>query len=74
MEHTSIRHETLSRAFLFVSNMAKINIVSLNNEQPTAAKPLQMTDVIRMGHTQLLFVAFCEPEFDWSDLAGLKNG
>lgn len=74
MEQAGICHETLSRAFLFVANMAMINTVSLNNEQLTAAEPLQMTDVIGMGHTQLLFVAFCEPEFDWSDLAGLKNG
>jgi hypothetical protein len=72
-EQAYIRYDSANRAFLFVPNMAKTNIVSVNDDQPTSAIRLQTKDVIRMGRTQLVFVAFCGPDFDWSELAELKK-
>ncbi len=73
-EQAYIRYDSVNRAFLLVPNMTKTNIVSINDGQPTSATRLETTDVIRMGRTQLVFVAFCGTEFDWSDLAELKKG
>ena len=53
---------------LFVPNLAKTNIVSVNNKKPTGALPLAAMDVITMGRTQLAFVPFCGEDFDWSEL------
>ena len=72
-EQAYIRYDSANRAFLFVPNMAKTNIVSVNDDQPTSATRLQSKDVIRMGRTQLVFVAFCGADFDWSDIAELKK-
>ncbi len=71
-EQAYIRYDSANRAFLFVPNMTKTNIVSVNDDQPTSAIRLQNKDVIRMGRTQLVFVAFCGQDFDWSELAELK--
>jgi hypothetical protein len=64
-----VRYDSSDRSFLFVPNLAKTNVVSLNEKRPTAAVELQAMDVITMGRTQLIFVPFCGPEFDWSALA-----
>ncbi len=56
------------RSFLFVPNLAKTNVVSVNDKRPTGAVELSQMDVITMGRTQLVFVPFCGPEFDWSAL------
>jgi hypothetical protein len=68
-EQAYIRYDSSDRSFLFVPNLAKTNVVSLNERRPTAAVELQAMDVITMGRTQLVFVPFCGPEFDWSALA-----
>lgn len=68
-EQAYIRYDSSDRSFLFVPNLAKTNVVSLNDKRPTAAVELQAMDVITMGRTQLVFVPFCGPEFDWSALA-----
>lgn len=73
-EQAYIRYDSTDRSFLFVPNLAKTNVVSVNDTRPTAAVPLQAMDVITMGRTQLVFVPFCGPEFDWSELAGLGKG
>jgi len=72
-EQAYIRYDSVDRAFLFVPNLAKTNIVSINNKKPTGAVPLQAMDVITVGHTQLAFVPFCGEEFDWSELTDLKE-
>ncbi len=72
-EQAYIRYDSIDRAFLFVPNLAKTNIVSINNKKPTGAVPLQAMDVITVGHTQLAFVPFCGEEFDWSELTELKE-
>lgn len=72
-EQAYIRYDSADRSFLFVPNLAKTNVVSVNEKRPTAAVPLAAMDVITMGRTQLVFVPFCGPEFDWSELPDLKD-
>ena len=71
-EQAYIRYDSSDRSFLFVPNLAKTNVVSINNRKPTAAVALQAMDVITMGRTQLAFVPFCGVDFDWSELADAK--
>ncbi len=72
-EQAFIRYDSSDREFLFVPNLAKTNVVSINQAKPTAAVKLAAMDVITIGRTQLVFVPFCGEEFDWSDLADLKE-
>jgi hypothetical protein len=72
-EQAYIRYDSVDRSFLFVPNLAKTNVVSLNDQKPTGATQLQAMDVITMGRTQLAFVPFCGEEFDWSELSELKE-
>ena len=72
-EQAYIRYDSAERAFLFVPNLAKTNIVSVNGKRPTAAVALAAMDVILMGRTQLVFVPFCGADFDWSELADKPN-
>lgn len=67
-EQAYIRYDSAERAFLFVPNLAKTNVVSVNERRPTGAVELSQMDVITMGRTQLVFVPFCGPDFDWSAL------
>ncbi|HRN89103.1 FHA domain-containing protein [Hyphomicrobium sp.] len=69
-EQAYIRYDSSERSFLFVPNLAKTNVVSLNEKRPTSAVELTQMDVITMGRTQLVFVPFCGPDFDWSALQG----
>ncbi len=71
-EQAYIRYDSSDRSFLFVPNLSKTNVVSINNRKPTAAVALQAMDVITMGRTQLAFVPFCGADFDWSELADAK--
>src|SRR5262245_23901623 len=68
-EQAYIRYDSAERSFLFIPNLAKTNVVSVNEKRPTGAVELSQMDVITMGRTQLVFVPFCGPEFDWSALA-----
>jgi hypothetical protein len=72
-EQAYIRYDSSDRSFLFVPNLAKTNVVSLNSKRPTGAIELHQMDVITMGRTQLVFVPFCGPEFDWAALAEAKS-
>lgn len=72
-EQAYVRYDSADRCFLFVPNLAKTNVVSVNEKRPTAAVPLTAMDVITMGRTQLVFVPFCGPEFDWSELPDIKD-
>jgi len=67
-EQAYIRYDSSDRSFLFVPNLAKTNVVSLNDKRPTGAVELAQMDVITMGRTQLVFVPFCGPDFDWAAL------
>ena len=72
-EQAYIRYDSADRAFLFVPNLSKTNIVAINDKKPTGAVKLELMDVITMGRTQLAFVPFCGEEFDWSELSDLKE-
>jgi FHA domain len=72
-EQAYIRYDSTDRSFLFVPNLAKTNVVSVNDKRPAAPVVLQSMDVILMGRTQLVFVPFCGPEFDWAALSE-QNG
>lgn len=72
-EQAYIRYDSADRSFLFVPNLSKTNVVSINNRKPTAAVALQAMDVITMGRTQLAFVPFCGADFDWSELMDGKG-
>lgn len=67
-EQAYIRYDSAERSFLFVPNLAKTNVVSVNEKRPTSAVELAQMDVITMGRTQLVFVPFCGPDFDWAAL------
>jgi hypothetical protein len=72
-EQAYLRYDSSSRSFLFVPNLAKTNIVSINDKRPTGAVELNQMDVITIGRTQLVFVPFCGPEFDWAELNDAKD-
>ena len=72
-EQAYIRYDAADREFLFVPNLSKTNVVSVNEQKPTSAVRLQPMDVITMGQTQLVFVPFCGEDFDWSELADLES-
>lgn len=72
-EQAYIRYDAADRTFLFVPNLAKTNVVSVNDKRPTGAVQLESMDVIVMGRTQLVFVPFCGSEFDWSEITENKG-
>ncbi len=72
-EQAFLRYDSADRQFLLVPNLAKTNVIAVNEAKPTSAVKLSSMDVITMGRTQLVFVPFCGDEFDWSELAGLKE-
>ncbi len=64
-----VRYDSNDRSFLFVPNLAKTNVVSVNDKRPTAAVELKAMDVITVGRTQVAFVPFCGADFDWSEIS-----
>jgi hypothetical protein len=72
-EQAYIRYDSVDRSFLFVPNLAKTNVVSINSKKPTTAVSLSSMDVITMGRTQLAFIPFCGEDFDWSELGDAKG-
>lgn len=72
-EQAYIRYDSAERSYLFVPNLAKTNVVSVNDKRPTGAVELSHMDVITMGRTQLVFVPFCGADFDWSELQDVKD-
>ena len=72
-EQAFIRYDSVDRSFLFVPNLSKTNVVSINDKKPTGAVALANMDVITMGRTQLAFVPFCGDDFDWSELQEQKS-
>ena len=68
-----LRYDSTDRSFLFVPNLAKTNVVSVNDKRPAGAVELKSMDVITLGRTQVAFVPFCGPEFDWSEISETKD-
>ncbi len=67
-EQAFVRYDPQDRSYLFVPNLAKTNVVSVNEDKPTSAVSLKAMDIISMGRTRMAFVPFCGEEFDWSDI------
>ncbi len=72
-EQAYLRYDSTDRSFLFVPNLAKTNVVSVNDKRPAGAVELKSMDVITLGRTQVAFVPFCGPEFDWSEISETKD-
>jgi hypothetical protein len=72
-EQAYLRYDSVDRKFLLVPNLAKTNIVAVNEKKPTGAVELSAMDLITMGRTQLAFVPFCGADFDWAELNDLKG-
>ncbi len=72
-EQAYLRYDSVDRKFLLVPNLAKTNIVAVNERKPTGAVELSAMDLITVGRTQLAFVPFCGLDFDWSELNELKG-
>jgi hypothetical protein len=72
-EQAYIRYDSNDRSFLFVPNLAKTNVVQVNDQKPTGAVDLKAMDVISMGRTQLVFVPFCGADFDWAELSDVRE-
>jgi hypothetical protein len=68
-EQAYIRYDGTDRSFLFVPNLAKTNIVSVNDKRPAGAVELKTMDVITLGRTQVAFLPFCGHDFDWSEIS-----
>jgi hypothetical protein len=64
-----LRYDSTDRTFLFVPNLAKTNVVSVNDKRPAGPVPLQPMDVITLGRTQVAFLPFCGSDFDWSEIS-----
>jgi hypothetical protein len=72
-EQAYLRYDSIDRKYLLVPNLAKTNIVAVNEKKPTGAVELTAMDLVTVGRTQLAFVPFCGVEFDWSELNDLKG-
>lgn len=68
-----IRYDSADRSFLFVPNLAKTNVVSVNDKRPSGAIALKPMDVITLGRTQVAFVPFCGVDFDWSEISETQD-
>ncbi|HET6391137.1 FHA domain-containing protein [Hyphomicrobium sp.] len=64
-----VRYDSSDRSFLFVPNLAKTNVVSVNDKRPAGPVPLHPMDVITFGRTQVAFLPFCGSDFDWSEIS-----
>ena len=67
-----IRYDATDRSFLFVPNLAKTNVVSVNDKRPAGAVELKAMDVITLGRTQVALLPFCGSDFDWSEISEPK--
>lgn len=72
-EQAYLRYNSVDRKFLLVPNLAKTNIVAVNEKKPTGAVELNSMDLITIGRTQLVFVPFCSDEFDWAELTDPRD-
>ena len=63
--HASIAFDEEQSKF-FIGHGGKRNIVRRNDNPVLATEDLEHGDVIKIGKTELKFVAFCGPEFSWT--------
>ncbi len=69
-DHLRIIYDDSSRTFLLAPGTGK-NITRLNGQVVTSTMPLPNGSVIELSKkTVVRFTAFCDENFDWSDVAG----
>lgn len=68
--HAIIVYDDRSRRF-FVRDTGKTNLVRVGDNTVLAPVEIKDRDLISLGDTTLMFVALCNPTFDW--LAGNDN-
>ncbi len=66
--HAAIAYDEEQNTF-YLGHGGKANLVRRNGHPVLTTEELSNADLIRIGETQLRFVAFCTPEFAW-DLTG----
>lgn len=66
--HASVAYDEEDNC-AYVGHGGKSNIVKLNGKPLLSTEELNHNDVLRIGKTALRFVAFCTPEFNWTDAA-----
>ena len=62
--HAFLIYDDLARKF-FLRDNGKANLVRLNNVAVMAPTEIKDRDIIKIGETEMLFVALCGPDFDW---------
>lgn len=67
-EQAYIQYNYKKREFLFIPNLAKPNILEVNEDNPSGPIPLNSYDKIRIGETTLIFISLCGDRFEWSEL------
>ena len=65
-EHAFITYDEEQRCF-YLQHGGKSNLVRLGSQPVLSPTELKGNDLIRIGHTTLLFVPFCGPDFSWTD-------
>jgi hypothetical protein len=65
-----LRYDSVDRSYLLIPNLAKSNMVSVNQQRPTEPTKLSHGDIIEVGQTALVFVPLCSADFDWADVEG----
>lgn len=69
-DHVRIIYDDEARSFMIVPGSGK-NVSRLGGQIIAMPMPLPSPSVIQLSkNTRVRFVAFCGPEFDWSDVAG----
>lgn len=69
-EQAYIRYDSQDRTYLLIPNLAKSNLVSVNQRRPVEPVQLNYGDIIEIGQTGLMFIPLCNAEFDWADVEG----
>lgn len=67
-EQAYIRYDSQERKYLLIPNLAKSNLVAVNDTRPTERVVLAYGDVIGVGQTRLMFIPLCGADFDWADV------
>ena len=71
--HVSIAYDDEENR-VFVGHGGKSNIVRHNNKPLLTTEELSHGDTIKIGKTQLNFVAFCTPDFSWKGIEAEQLG
>lgn len=68
-QHAAIAYDPEDHSF-YVGHGGKANLVRLNNRPVLATEPLKTGDSLRIGETELRFIALCDQSFAWDEDQG----